>query len=128
MDPETGRISPFWEIVAGGTAGGCQVVSTSRLVLPMGKNSGCCAGFHEPTGDRVRAIKLVPYAQCAHIKNTGKYDYKCRVKQPKLRVLHHEVHFISCANLDFWVYTVAHRRVCYETSHFQRYTFLHTLT
>ncbi len=32
MDPETGRISPFWEIVAGGTAGGCQVVSASRLI------------------------------------------------------------------------------------------------
>ena len=29
MDPETGRISPFWEVVAGGTAGGCQVVGSS---------------------------------------------------------------------------------------------------
>jgi len=56
MDPETGRISPFWEFVAGGTAGGCQVVSTSRLVLPMGNSSGCCAGFHEPTGNCVGAI------------------------------------------------------------------------
>lgn len=28
MDPETGRISPFWEVVAGGTAGGCQVVGS----------------------------------------------------------------------------------------------------
>jgi solute carrier family 25 aspartate/glutamate transporter 12/13 len=33
MDPETGRISPFWEIVAGGTAGGCQVVFTNPLEI-----------------------------------------------------------------------------------------------
>lgn len=28
MDPETGRIKLGWELVAGGTAGGCQVVCT----------------------------------------------------------------------------------------------------
>ncbi|KAH9044412.1 mitochondrial inner membrane protein [Lactarius pseudohatsudake] len=33
MDPETGRISPFWEVVAGGTAGGCQVVFTNPLEI-----------------------------------------------------------------------------------------------
>ena len=27
MDPETGRIKLIWELVAGGAAGGCQVVS-----------------------------------------------------------------------------------------------------
>ncbi|KAI0285387.1 mitochondrial carrier [Russula aff. rugulosa BPL654] len=32
-DPETGRISPVWEIVAGGTAGGCQVVFTNPLEI-----------------------------------------------------------------------------------------------
>jgi hypothetical protein len=68
MDPETGRISPVWEFVAGGTAGGCQVVSTSRLVLPMRNCSGCCAGFHEPTRNCVGAIQLIPYAPCAHMK------------------------------------------------------------
>ena len=26
MDPETGRIKLIWELIAGGTAGGCQVV------------------------------------------------------------------------------------------------------
>ena len=26
MDPETGRIKLAWELIAGGTAGGCQVV------------------------------------------------------------------------------------------------------
>ena len=26
MDPETGRIKVYWELIAGGTAGGCQVV------------------------------------------------------------------------------------------------------
>lgn len=30
MDPETGRIKLGWELIAGGTAGGCQVVC-SRL-------------------------------------------------------------------------------------------------
>lgn len=30
-DPETGRIKLGWEIVAGGMAGGCQVVSLSSL-------------------------------------------------------------------------------------------------
>ncbi|KAI0308272.1 mitochondrial inner membrane protein [Multifurca ochricompacta] len=33
MDPETGRISLFWEFVAGGTAGGCQVVFTNPLEI-----------------------------------------------------------------------------------------------
>jgi len=33
MDPETGRISPFWEIVAGGSAGGCQVIFTNPLEI-----------------------------------------------------------------------------------------------
>jgi len=33
MDPETGRISPFWEFIAGGTAGGCQVVFTNPLEI-----------------------------------------------------------------------------------------------
>lgn len=32
MDPETGRIKLIWEVVAGGMAGGCQVVCI-RLVL-----------------------------------------------------------------------------------------------
>ena len=31
MDPETGRIKLTWELVAGGTAGGCQVVSGHML-------------------------------------------------------------------------------------------------
>ncbi|KAJ7193332.1 mitochondrial inner membrane protein [Mycena pura] len=32
-DPETGRIKLFWELVAGGTAGGCQVVFTNPLEI-----------------------------------------------------------------------------------------------
>lgn len=32
MDPDTGRIKLYWELVAGGTAGGCQVV---RALLPQ---------------------------------------------------------------------------------------------
>ncbi|KAJ3573542.1 hypothetical protein NP233_g2362 [Leucocoprinus birnbaumii] len=33
MDPETGRIKVFWELVAGGMAGGCQVVFTNPLEI-----------------------------------------------------------------------------------------------
>jgi solute carrier family 25 aspartate/glutamate transporter 12/13 len=33
MDPETGRIAIPWEIVAGGVAGGCQVVSSVQRSL-----------------------------------------------------------------------------------------------
>ncbi|KII93679.1 hypothetical protein PLICRDRAFT_49701 [Plicaturopsis crispa FD-325 SS-3] len=33
MDPETGRIGLGWEFVAGGTAGGCQVVFTNPLEI-----------------------------------------------------------------------------------------------
>lgn len=33
MDPETGRISLPWEIVAGGVAGGCQVIVTNPLEI-----------------------------------------------------------------------------------------------
>jgi hypothetical protein len=132
MDPETGRISPIWEFVAGGTAGGCQVVSQPDWFFPWENSSRCCAGFHEPTGNCVRCNLIGSVcAMCSHEEytaNTGRSDYKCRVKQPKQRVLYHEVHSISCANLDFWVYTVAHRRVCCVTSHSQRYTSRHTLT
>jgi hypothetical protein len=51
MDPETGRIKLGWEFVAGGTAGGCQVVrgkayhsSNSNWWMP---------DFHKPLGDCV---------------------------------------------------------------------------
>ncbi|RPD65102.1 mitochondrial carrier [Lentinus tigrinus ALCF2SS1-6] len=33
MDPETGRISVGWELVAGGSAGGCQVIFTNPLEI-----------------------------------------------------------------------------------------------
>ncbi|KAI0785337.1 mitochondrial carrier [Irpex lacteus] len=33
MDPETGRIKLMWELVAGGTAGGCQVIFTNPLEI-----------------------------------------------------------------------------------------------
>ncbi|KAI0319425.1 mitochondrial inner membrane protein [Amylostereum chailletii] len=33
MDPETGRIRLMWELIAGGTAGGCQVVFTNPLEI-----------------------------------------------------------------------------------------------
>ncbi|KAF9055844.1 mitochondrial carrier domain-containing protein [Panaeolus papilionaceus] len=33
MDPETGRIKVFWELIAGGAAGGCQVVFTNPLEI-----------------------------------------------------------------------------------------------
>ncbi|KAI8981137.1 mitochondrial carrier [Trametes punicea] len=33
MDPETGRISLGWELIAGGTAGGCQVIFTNPLEI-----------------------------------------------------------------------------------------------
>jgi len=33
MDPETGRITLPWELIAGGTAGGCQVIFTNPLEI-----------------------------------------------------------------------------------------------
>lgn len=33
MDPETGRIKLMWELIAGGSAGGCQVVSVDYWQL-----------------------------------------------------------------------------------------------
>lgn len=33
MDPETGRITLGWELIAGGSAGGCQVVSDFGLLI-----------------------------------------------------------------------------------------------
>ncbi|KAL4070705.1 mitochondrial carrier domain-containing protein [Scleroderma citrinum] len=33
MDPETGRIHLIWELIAGGTAGGCQVIFTNPLEI-----------------------------------------------------------------------------------------------
>ena len=70
MDPETGRISPFWEIVAGGTAGGCQVVSAKLSIgFSHGKISRCCVGFHKPTGNRVCTIMMALYEHRAHMKD-----------------------------------------------------------
>ena len=37
MDQETGRIKFGWELVAGGTAGGCQVVRSGSFRSPTGK-------------------------------------------------------------------------------------------
>jgi solute carrier family 25 aspartate/glutamate transporter 12/13 len=34
-DPETGRIKFIWELVAGGTAGGCQVVCPSSTLFSI---------------------------------------------------------------------------------------------
>jgi hypothetical protein len=39
MDPETGRIKLFWELVAGGMAGGCQVVCISWIFIKFTLNS-----------------------------------------------------------------------------------------
>ncbi|KAI0783314.1 mitochondrial carrier [Abortiporus biennis] len=33
MDPETGRIKLYWELIAGGSAGGCQVIFTNPLEI-----------------------------------------------------------------------------------------------
>jgi len=33
MDPETGRIKIYWELAAGGMAGGCQVVRILKVYL-----------------------------------------------------------------------------------------------
>jgi hypothetical protein len=52
MDPETGHISLPFELLAGGTAGGCQVVRRRRNPLRsclINPNSG----VHEPAGNCV---------------------------------------------------------------------------
>jgi hypothetical protein len=48
-------------------------------------------------------------AMCLHEESTGRSDYRCRVKQPKQKVLYHEAQSISSANSDSWVFTEAHR-------------------
>lgn len=58
MDPETGRIKLGWELFAGGSAGGCQVVRAVlniwKCVLVYIHAHGCGLDLHEPTGDCVR--------------------------------------------------------------------------
>jgi hypothetical protein len=50
-DPETGRIKLEWELVAGGTAGGCQVV---RRLLPVTVwTLSRFVDLHKSTGDCV---------------------------------------------------------------------------
>ncbi len=56
MDPETGRIKLGWELVAGGTAGGCQVVSVRALSSPVSLSQIFNLGVHKPLRDRVRSI------------------------------------------------------------------------
>ena len=57
MDPETGRIKLYWELIAGGTAGGCQVVRFSFAYGPQVAvrqlRLSFLIGIHEPAGDRV---------------------------------------------------------------------------
>ena len=77
MDPETGRISPFWEVIAGGTAGGCQVVSAARSVLPMGITyRGMLCRFSRTHWKlcrwRLGGLKVALYALCAHMRSYRK--------------------------------------------------------
>ena len=59
MDPETGRITLPWELVAGGTAGGCQVVRYAGASRCSRGNQAAShsltrlADLHKPAGDRV---------------------------------------------------------------------------
>jgi len=46
MDPETGRIKLQWELIAGGMAGGCQVVCGQSITSER-KGSTVCIGVHE---------------------------------------------------------------------------------
>jgi hypothetical protein len=46
MDPETGRIKLEWELIAGGMAGGCQVVCGQSITFER-KGSTLCTGVHE---------------------------------------------------------------------------------
>lgn len=40
MDPETGRIKLLWEFIAGGVAGGCQVVRHTFILHVFGVLNG----------------------------------------------------------------------------------------
>ena len=54
MDPETGRIKVIWELVAGGMAGGCQVVRRSLNLCPCSILKVFCEpDFHESFGNCV---------------------------------------------------------------------------
>lgn len=48
MDPETGRITLPWELVAGGTAGGCQVVRYAEASRRFRGSQACIAFADAP--------------------------------------------------------------------------------
>lgn len=65
MDPETGRITLPWELVAGGTAGGCQVVRYARASRHSRGSQAVShsltrpADLHKPAGDCVSRGRCV---------------------------------------------------------------------
>jgi solute carrier family 25 aspartate/glutamate transporter 12/13 len=52
MDKKTGQIDLKWEILAGGTAGGCQVVCINRSALDVNESLLICPpGLYQPARD-----------------------------------------------------------------------------
>ena len=78
MDPETGRIKLIWELIAGGTAGGCQVVRLFTCIS-VTLSSPSSVGFYKSLRDSV-SYRL---PHCGLAPNYGiiaRSDYRCRAK------------------------------------------------
>lgn len=84
-DPETGRITLPWELVAGGGAGACQVVSLmvcSRLLSVCDRPVMIC----RCSPIRSRSCKDAPLHRVPPLTmSVGKSGCKCRAKLPKRR-------------------------------------------
>lgn len=98
---ETGRITVPWELIAGGTAGGCQVVSTLPSD-PSACTDGRSAGLHEPSRDcqdptsdaRTGCSEFSRCAQgcCAHHQaagSTGSLPWSYGVSRSRRSFLRH---------------------------------------
>lgn len=122
MDPETGRIKLRWELIAGGTAGGCQVVRTKL----------CFEGANIDVHHRSSQIlwKLCKYRKSAEICSGGTELYlaeksgcKCKEKLHDWRAFRGEVLCISFVSWVFSACTKGPARVCFVISRSLRFTF-----
>jgi len=113
MDPETGRISPFWELVAGGTAGGCQVVFTNTLEIVKIRL--------QVQGEAAKAEGAVPRGALHIIRQLGLLGLYRGASACLLRD-------IPFSAIYFPTYSHLKKDVFHEGYHGKRLSFLETLT
>lgn len=118
MDPETGRIKLGWELIAGGTAGGCQVVCADKITL---RNCTDSSRSSQTPWKLCTLLYTSPGLPLTH-PCLGKFGYRSKVKLPRWRVLSQRV---LCTSFGSWVLSACieeQAHACFVISHFPQFT------